>query len=80
MSPDDKFPASRAIIQIMEIAPKQYAAQSILPDGLTSDILFMMAKQYLKQAVIAEHEEQKRREGGIVNPMTGMVFPNSSKN
>ena len=70
----------KPIIQVIEIAHQKYMAQSIYNDVLTSEILFTMAKQYLKQAAVAEHEQKKRKEGKIIDPNTGYVISGGNNN
>ena len=60
----------KPIITISEGAPGQVKANSVLTNQVTANILMQLAINYYQKAAIEKHEENKIKQGNIINPHT----------
>lgn len=63
----------QTVIAVTEIAPGKFAANSTFNAETTAAILLNLALNFIKKAAIEKHEIEKTKQGGIINPHTGLI-------
>ena len=62
-------------ITITEIAPGKFSATSSFNNETTAAILLNLSLNFVRKAAIERHEENKTKQGSIINPHTMQTIP-----
>ena len=77
---NDKLKTSPYLITIQEQMPGRFVANSALNDEATANVLMQLAINFFKQSAIKKHEENKVRQGAILNPHNLQTMPKTKGN